>query len=599
MLDECRGEKFEDVLAAFSTAVLHRVLSAEHNVRPSSVRQLALARTLSDEQQRSLLPLVIAHRVVLEGLLRKRAHLRIKYLEFQYVLDLKEQELLARTASLEFASKAIEDRVDPNGNIRGLRKQFGIHWQGDPRWVDVIFEGEQRTQDTLLNTHFPEVWAKFTSGTADHDVPQQQGLLQQLDSRVEAQEARLQEWRRFREDLAVMKRSAVRAKYSGAGQPPSQGLNLHFSKHIDLTLKPADIAQTSVHDQPRRESEPAMIGEYERLMTSMRKELIIVDEVKHSRHHSEERASKREIVESHEFLQQAPKVTSPTKIEESPSVNLPVANATIKLLRARSNRSPTRVNRTEPVYNHPNGSSTILPNPKSYLDRDRASPVEPSTSSNFELTQTNQFHEGPASEVDEEEVLAQQIILSTTSTLSPTKAKPTLSERTRKSMALTNPDELFQIPVAESFPKPQSPTFPNADVFTSSSSTAFSSREALSERTRQSMSLLPPRPRKQVIDKRRTSKIYPTNQFGSPEQSYNTSNAEAMTPPEALFAQDVNYASVFKSRPKIATSPTQSPTPNSHNRLDDLVEGQVEEEGLEIKWQSSPLARTAGKVERF
>lgn len=567
MLDECRGEKLEDVLAAFSTLVLQRVLSAEHNVKPSSVRQLTLARTLSGEQQRSLLPLAIAHRVVLEGLLRKRAHLRTKYREFQYVLDLKEQELLASTASLEFAIKATEERVDPNGNIRGLRKQFGIHWQGDPRWVDLLFEGEQRTQDTLLNTTFSEVWASFISGTADHDVPQQQGLLQQLDSRVEAQEARLQEWRRFREDLAVMKKSAVRAKSSGAGQPPSQGLDLDFSKHIDLTLKPADIAQTSIHDQPRRKSGPAMIDEYERLMKSMRKELIRVDEVKPSRQHSKERAFKREIVDPHELLPQAPKVPSPTKIEESPSANLQIANATPKLPRARSNRSPTQVNRTKPVYNHhPNGSSTILPNSKSYLDRDRAFLENPSTSSNFELTQTNQFHGGPASEVDEEEVLAQQIILSTTSTLSPRKPKPTLSERTRKSMALTNPDELFQIPEVESFPKPQSSTLPNADVFASSSSTALNSRETLSERTRQSMSLLPPKPRKQVIDKQRTSKVYPTNQFGSPEQSYNASNAEAMTPPETLFAQDVNYASVFKSRPKIATSPTLSPTPNWHNR---------------------------------
>ena len=52
---------------------------------------------------------------------------------------------------------------------------------------------------------------------------------------------------------------------------------------------------------------------------------------------------------------------------------------------------------------------------------------------------------------------------------------------------------------------------------------------------------------------------------------------------------------MFNSIPKIGTIPTQSPTPIVHNRLDNVVEGQVEEERLETKWQSSPLARTTGK----
>lgn len=573
MLDECKGEKFEDVLAAFSTIVLQKVLSAEQNLKPSIARKLALAHTLSGEEQQSLLPLAIAHRISLEGLLRKRAHLRTKYLEFQHLLDVKEKEILARTASFELASKESEEGV-PKENIRRLRKKFGVHWQGDPRWIDAIFEGEQEPQDSLLDTPFSEVWAKVTDGTIDHDVPQQRGLLQQLDSRVAAQEARLQNWRRFREDLAVMTKSAARAKSPGVGQRPGQGLDLDFSRHIGLTLKPSDIAQTSLHDQPRRESEPAMVDEYERLMKSMRTELIKVDEVK-ARHHSD-RAFERENAESPGLLPHAPKMPTPTKINNLSQEDREITNATTKLPRRGPKRSPLRVNRPERVYKSSNDSSTMPFNSKPYLDRNHALTENPSTSSNSKLTQSNQLPEGPTSDVDEEEILAQQIILSTTSSLSPRKPKPSLSERTRKSMALKSPDEIFQMPVAESFPKPQSPTLPSPDVFASSSGTGPSSRETLIERTRQSMSLLPPKPRKQVIDKRRTSKVYPTNQFGSPEPSYKNPNAEAMTPPEALFAQDVNYASVFKSRPKVATSPSPSPMPNGHG-LNHIMEDEVEE----------------------
>lgn len=591
MLDECKGEKLEDLLAAFSTVVLQKVLNAEHNVKPSRVRKLALAHTLSGEEQQSLLPLAIAHRASLEGLLRKRAQLRTKYLKFQHVLDVKEQELLARTASLELARKDSEEGVVPNGNIGGLRKQFGIHWQGDPRWIDAIFEGESETQDPLLDTPFSEVWAKVTRGTVDPDSPQQQGLLQQLDSRVAVQEARLRKWRRFREDLAFMTKSAPRVKSPGDGQRPGQGLDLDFSRHTDLTLKPADIAQTSLHDQPRRESEPEMVDEYERLMKSMRRELIKVDEVKPSQDHSEDCALKRENVEPNELPQHLRKVPTPAKIEKVSQADLEVEHAR-GLPRTRPKRSPIRVNRSERDRNRPpNGSSTLAPNSKTYSDQDHPLSENPSTSSDSKLSQMNQSG-GSTSDMDEEEMLAQQIILSTTSALSPRKAKPSLSERTRKSMALTSPGEIFQMPVAESFPKPKSP-----DVFASSSSTALNSRETLLERTRQSMSLLPPKPRKQVIDKRRTSKVYPTNQFGSPEQSYNTSSAEAMTPPEALFAQDVNYASVFKSRPKVATSPTPSPMPNRHGGLVNIMEGQVEEEEVGNGWEGSPLARTANTVE--
>lgn len=581
MLDECKGEKFEEVLAAFSTMVLQRVLSVDQTVKPSRVKKLALAHTLPDEEQRSLLPLAIAHRASLEGILRKRAHLRTRYQEFQRVLDVKEQELLSSTASLEIARKNDKEGADPNGNIRGLRKQFDLHWQGDPRWVNAIFEGERESRDPLLDTPFSEVWTKVTSDTIDHDIPKQQGLLQQLDSRVAAQEARLQKWRRFREDLAVTIKSAARAETLDAGQRPSQGLGLDFSRHTDLTLKPADIAQTRLHDQPRRESEPAVIDEYERLMKSMHRELIKVDEVKPPRDHSEDRASKRDNVESHALLPNTPKAPTPTEIEKSAQADLEIAKAPTKLPHASSKHSPTRVNRTERAYNrHPKSSSTLPPNSKSYLDRDHDLSENPSTSAESKLTQTNPYPESPTSDVDEEEILAQQIILSTMSAQSPIKSKPSLSERTRKSMALTSPEEVFQMPVAESFRKPKSPSLPSADIFASSSSTALNSRESLIERTRQSMSHLPPKTRKQVIDKRRTSKVYPSNQFGSPEQSYNTSSAEAMTPPEALFAQDVNYASVFKSRPKIATSPTPSPMPNGHNELDNIMESQVEEEGV-------------------
>ncbi|KAI4255092.1 MAG: hypothetical protein L6R42_006910, partial [Xanthoria sp. 1 TBL-2021] len=51
---------------------------------------------------------------------------------------------------------------------------------------------------------------------------------------------------------------------------------------------------------------------------------------------------------------------------------------------------------------------------------------------------------------------------------------------------------------------------------------------------------------------------YPTNQFETPKKQLE--GLKEMTPPDVLFSPEADYASVFKSRPKIATSPSLSPT---------------------------------------
>lgn len=93
----------------------------------------------------------------------------------------------------------------------------------------------------------------------------------------------------------------------------------------------------------------------------------------------------------------------------------------------------------------------------------------------------------------------------------------------------------------------------------------------LVERTRQSMSLLPP-PRQSASFRRpppRKSQQFPVNQFETPTKQQEQhqqqqrpeppSRSGASTPREELFSEDADYASVFKSRPRVANSPLFSP----------------------------------------
>jgi hypothetical protein len=121
---------------------------------------------------------------------------------------------------------------------------------------------------------------------------------------------------------------------------------------------------------------------------------------------------------------------------------------------------------------------------------------------------------------------------------------------------------------------------------------------SLLERTRQSMSLLPPqittRSRQSSAFRRppRHSQQFPINQFQTPPKPRTVppSRSGASTPHDELFSENADYASVFKSRPRVATSPLFSPA--IHVGLD--ADGnEYDEDGesvLDLAVDGSPLA---------
>ncbi|PGH29341.1 hypothetical protein GX50_07906 [[Emmonsia] crescens] len=124
----------------------------------------------------------------------------------------------------------------------------------------------------------------------------------------------------------------------------------------------------------------------------------------------------------------------------------------------------------------------------------------------------------------------------------------------------------------------------------------------LIERTRQSMSFLPTpsaRSRHSLAAKPRKSQVFPTNQFETPKKgdawSLRPGNSGTSTPKEELFSQDADYASVFKSRPRVAMSPVNSPTvhmlPMDDSDLDADADQTVDmDAGMgEVDLQNSPL----------
>ncbi|KAL8740133.1 MAG: hypothetical protein Q9190_007129, partial [Brigantiaea leucoxantha] len=202
MLDECKGEKLEEVLIAFSSIVLQRTMSKQ-GIAGSISSQLSVAQTLSTSDQKSLLPLAIAHKASLSALLRQKNLLRQRFLDFHVLLDEKEAELLEEAERLAQVDEARSVQSVPNAPILEIKQQLDLHSHDNPRLVDAISDGgEQGLFDPLLQTPFRKVWPRVQEGTVDTvGLSRPQSLLQDLESRIQDQQDRLQRWRRIKAEL--------------------------------------------------------------------------------------------------------------------------------------------------------------------------------------------------------------------------------------------------------------------------------------------------------------------------------------------------------------------------------------------------------------
>jgi len=132
MLDECKGEKFYEILAIFSNAVLKKVLAARDagDADAAVARRLATATMLSGEQQRSLLPLAIAHKASLVNVLRRKEEKRKQYMEFHGLLDKKAEDINRRIRKTKDTPPRTETgRVTERSQCRQEATQRQLDWE--------------------------------------------------------------------------------------------------------------------------------------------------------------------------------------------------------------------------------------------------------------------------------------------------------------------------------------------------------------------------------------------------------------------------------------------------------------------------------------
>lgn len=668
MLDECAGDRIEELLAVFSTIVLRKVVLAEQTENGGVARMLATEDNPSTEEQKLMLPLVCAHRASLAALLRKRQLLGSRYQEFSQMLGRKSESIVKEYEQLNVESKGrmSQDNVGAS-EAEVLRRQVRESWLGEAGWSKLVIGGRpQRGQDTILDSTFTDVFTQVKSG--DHGCVgdgKSKGLLEDLESRVHDQQERLTRWGQFRDDLRKSSCSTEQRKApKGDGRSQTKRINVVFRDHQHLL--PNVVSHAKTHSVKDRQAPTIDIPQlsastaYDLLVEKMREELLNVSKPgaqgarswrKHRKNNSptigtEDPSGVKDspsMWDSHKQdsvseVEQVEDFTTGMKSEQDMIINRQKQQPSIVSIETVSSVDGPHditLDHMQPRITTPGVYGTPLIRARI---RDPMSTVNVTPTTKTSLRGSSENHTQPVrtntSEEEDPEVLAEAII-SSVFEAAPTPAKPkpsllertrmsmalssipqtpmglpvlptpdteatakpqkrpmtidrslTLVERTRQSMAMPNPFLPAPVPDAEDNPKP-----PKAPVASSHGST-------LVERTRQSMSMLPAtshQTRKSNYNLR-SSRGYPVNQFETPKkqpqpQGRDERSMTASTPPpppEELFSE-ADYATVFKSRPKIALSPTVSLSLDADPSL--LFDGAGELAGGDGPWDSSPLMR--------
>ncbi|KAL8993300.1 MAG: hypothetical protein Q9169_006449 [Polycauliona sp. 2 TL-2023] len=575
MSDDCRGDRFEELLSSFSTLVLQKIVRARPDSATTITGRLVTRQKIPRHEQGSLLPLAIAHQGALKALLERKKRLKEHYTNLQQVLEAKEQELLHRVDVLALADaqhplEAVSDRA-----VQEIRHHFDENWQGNRQWIKSIVEADtQDVADPLLDTPFPAVWSLVEDGTISQvGEGLQQSLVQDLTKRVRVQQDRLSQWQSIQQDL-IDSRPKSPSKINGKTTPYrnrafQSPLKFNFAeqghRHDDTASGPISPEMKMQHrqllDYSHRKTKSFSTPGRKLDFKQPRREWvdpIAMDSENQSQSNQLEFGSHTRTL-SIGGKNSVDEQLDPAS-RDSPLRQKDVGIDLTQRARLHSTSSPQHVSSNmEPA------SSDI---PLSYVDEHQltepyqASPTPMCAgrrhTQDYPLSGSGVSTMSDVGQRSQQDVLAQQIIASAMSNeVSPVKPKSSLTERTRQSMAFSPIDSLLPDPVAELQPlrnlQPRD-SDENQPI-------ALHRSSSLAERTRQSMSLLPtsfPSKSSHPSHNRRQSRQYPTNQFETPRKQLE--DLKEMTPPDILFSPEADYASVFKSRPKIATSPSLSPT---------------------------------------
>lgn len=618
MLDECKGEKFEEVIRVIAIAVVRREacrrLESASLTTPGYLATLAAPETLTASQRERLIPLVLAYTQSLQRQLAERGRKSERFRDEKRRLDDAQSGLAVKRKAV-LAGESQLPSIKPE-ELESISNYVREIWTGDEQWAETLIHGgaggmgHQVAEDAQRTLQL--------SASLEDKLPTSfpTSLLAELNERIERQQSRLRKWAEFRASLEKPQEGENMTKPLKKREPI-----LQFDGHQKLqpSLSRKGSTPSDLHTKQDRTKDIELIQ-------AMRSELANL-------------RTKRNSKESYKVLRvrdegalKGPKAHDNTKSQ----LRAPVSTGPLDFA-GWENVSDIRSTIHADVLSKHHDIAELNPNSpgsSTETDLERISPIpdplplsKPSALSNhprdhigLNLSNGNDGH------------------------FPPSEPRPAeLSSSSSPFQPLHDPDvtpanlppEVPSVPTHSSTPPPKH----------------NSGRLTLLERTRQSMALLPPpsepdlpptlnrsltntttirskaqHQRNPAKHPRPSSQLYPVNQFSTPHQKSPTplnlarrdtapitdgtpaadtsllsahpviqrfkSTSSPLTSDLLLFSDQADYESVFKSRPRIAVSPvTGSGSPERGGSR--FLGGNQEEDGIGENggggFSSSPL----------
>ena len=484
MLDECRGERLEEVLAVFSSAVLKKVV-AERQLNggeyPALAQILALENRGYSGERTELTALVLAHRVSLRRMLSEKNASRERFREFSDLLSAKEKAIRKKREAAEAAKRSDQGKVISDDQKRKVFSAMRNNWTGDERWMEALLYGDSKSnKDGLLNAPYDRVWRRVQSGRLAELEEASAGLLSQLDSRVRSQQERLQKWQGFRQRMFGKAGSQPTTEEQGQ-DAKQRGIDLGFKAHEALHFD-----RMSPKKLPR--AMPNQLdSHYEALITGLKSDLSKISpavpaipsffhrpQVERPTYRMEDVESGSEVISDisgHEQAQVLPRPSpsrrEPVKVSEEPAFEPVLRKAkTFNEEHAfldEAPPTPSRLQRSTTMHHssstkrrQPTDSPTRKPERRlSITPRRRPRPPSPTRSPPPRLTAAPSPEPPPSPErpISPTQDLADQILASVSAASPSPVKKPrhrlSLADRTRLTMARRTSHANLRVPADE------------------------------------------------------------------------------------------------------------------------------------------------------
>lgn len=630
MLDECKGDKFEEILVLFSATVVRQSVLSKRRKKPAPPAQtLGTVTNIGPKESALLLPLTVAHRVSLNKVLEKRAARKSKFTALSNRIEGERHQLQERREATATTRQSLESPVSTDVAAL-IKREVQQNWIGNAEGCRLLLSGDRvDTSDAILTANFNEVWQSLQNGMPSVAGDSDPDLLARLDFRIREQNDRLRLWRDYHDNINKSKGAETLLIQGISVKAISQSSSNIFSHHQGIRIGQELDNEASIQSEA--------VSGYADIISSMKEEL--------------QKASRQKIKQD-----ARPKRSNATVFPAKP---LAMAKPVPVLLSGSQKfgndlfsplKDASHATAASPVYAqshepskmvivesyHDGGPDTELAEGGSGTDSDAGSdtvmveenqqvPYSPAPLSDS-YQDYKPLSRGRAGSVEDPQVAEMQLsddrsgMISETDRLgdqlsrlnlhhrgehthagsspepksataappeSPTRPvvserphRPTLAERTRVSMAFTSSEDIHHIP--SSPPKKPDVDEPLPSV---SELPQIDRRASLAERALQSMTLASLKPQNDIMRRgskreRPRSSLHPINQFETPRRSTRATFAQTedehedehvrteITPKEKLFSEEAEYESVFKSRPKIAMSPVMSPSLDDMSELD-------------------------------